>query len=70
MAISYEPLEHTLIRLHLNKQRLIDAQIISRATAAKFGRGDYVALQVIDRLCSYLRCRIEDVIEWVPDDTT
>lgn len=65
--ISYEPLEHTLIRRRLNKQRLIDAKVISRSTSAKFGRGDYVSLEVVDRLCAYLRCKVEDVIEYRED---
>lgn len=67
VAISYLPFEVTLVRRRLKKEHLIQKRILSRGTSAKISRGDYVALEVIDRLCGYLDCRVEEVIEYVPD---
>jgi putative transcriptional regulator len=68
VAISYMPLEITLIKRGLNRERLIEAGVVSRPTVAKFRKGDYVSLEVVDRLCTFLNCRVEDVVEHVKDD--
>src|SRR5690606_40066612 len=38
---------------------------LSPSTLAKMSRGEYVALSVIARICEYLDCRIEEVVEFV-----
>ena len=36
---------------------------ISKSTIDKMGRGEIVSLEVIDRICNYFDCRVEDVVE-------
>lgn len=38
----------------------------STSTLAKMSKGEYVSLEVIDNICQYLNCRVEDVIEILP----
>lgn len=38
----------------------------SPATIAKMGKNENVSLDVIDRTCRSLECRVEDVIEFDP----
>ena len=61
--VSYKPLWHTLLSCDLKKMDLVSRGIVSRATLAKMGKDEYVALEVIDRICSELSCPIEAVVE-------
>ena len=67
--VSYKPLLHTLLALDLKKMDLVKRGTVSRATLAKLGKNEYVALEVLDRICTDLRCPIEAVVEIkVPQD--
>lgn len=68
MAISFAPLQATLHRKGINFQTLKKEKIISSVTIAKLNRDQYVSLEVIERLCKRLNCKIEEVIEFLPDD--
>ena len=61
--VSYKPLWHTLLSLDLKKMDLVSRGIVSRATLAKLGKNEYVALEIIDRICTDLACPIEAVVE-------
>jgi len=65
MAFSYDPLWKLLIDRKMTKEDLRTKIKTSPATIAKMGKGENVALEVIDRICSELDCRIEEVIEHV-----
>jgi len=36
---------------------------ISSSTLAKMGKGENISLDVIDKICELLNCRIEDILE-------
>ncbi|MEV2717296.1 helix-turn-helix transcriptional regulator [Paenibacillus larvae] len=36
------------------------------STIAKMGKGEYVSLEVIDKICTYFGVPVEDVIEHIP----
>ena len=57
--VSYKPLWHTLLSCDMKKMDLVGRGVVSRATLAKMGRDEYVALEVIDRM----GCPIEAVVE-------
>lgn len=61
--ISYKPLFRMLLESDMSKTELGDAIGLSTATRAKLSKNEYVSLQVIERICKYLNCRIEDVVE-------
>lgn len=60
--ISYDPLWKLLIDKKMKKLDLCKVADISTSTLAKMGKGEYVALQVVERLCHALECKVEDVI--------
>ena len=68
--VSYKPLWHTLIDRDMKKMELVEKVGMSRATLSKLNNNQYVALEVLDRICEVLDCRIEDVVEITqgPDD--
>ncbi len=61
--ISYNPLWKTLIDKHMNRGELCKAVHLSRATVTKMGKDQPVSLVVIDRICTALDVKIDDVLE-------
>lgn len=67
MGFSYDPLWKLLIDKKMTKEDLRIKIETSPATIAKMGKGEKVSLDVIDRICNALGCRIEDVITHIPE---
>lgn len=63
MKLSYSPLWSTLEDRQLKKTDLCDIAGLSRNTIAKMGKDEYVALEVVERICNGLECKVQDVIE-------
>ena len=68
MAVSYKPLWHQLVERNMKKLEFRDYVGISNGTLAKLGKNEPVAMDVIDKICIRLNCRIEDVVQIVPDE--
>lgn len=51
----------------MNKKALMSATGISKSTIDKMGRGEIVSLEIIDRICNYFHCKVEDVLEHIPN---
>lgn len=62
--ISYNPLWKMLIDHNMKKLDLLEVAGISRGTLAKMGKNEPVNLAVIEKICRYFHCKIEDVIEY------
>ena len=62
MPFSYKPLWKLLIDKEMTKKTLMQLTGISKSTVDKMYRGEYVSLNVIDRICHHLKCDISDVI--------
>ena len=69
MKISYNRLWKLLIEKNMKKQDLREATGISSACIAKIGRGDNVTTDVLVRICMGLDCKLEDIMELVPDQS-
>lgn len=67
--ISYKPLFKQLIQQDLSKTQFREAVGFSTVTLAKLSKNQPVSLEIIDRICNYLHCSIEDVIEHIPDES-
>ena len=63
MAFTYKPLWKMLIDKEMTKKELSKQTGVSKSTIDKMGRNETVSLDVIDRICNYFDCRVEDVIE-------
>ncbi len=67
--VSFNPLWHTLLDKGMKKLELCEAADISTATLAKLGKNKNVNIEIVEKICLALNCRIEDVIEILPNDT-
>lgn len=68
MSFSYNKLWKLLIDKNMTKSDLRKAIGISSSTMAKMGKGENVSLDVIDKICKLLNCKVEDIIEHVSDE--
>lgn len=66
MAVSYDNLWKLLIDKKINKTELRDIVGISNGTLAKLSKNEYVALSVLEKICTSLNCNIQDIIEFIP----
>ena len=62
MPFSYKPLWKLLIDKEMTKKSLMKLTGISKSTIDKMYKGEYVSLNVIDRICHHLECDVSDVI--------
>ena len=65
LPFSYKPLWKLLIDKDLSKKRLMELTGISKSTIDKMNHGEYVSMEIIDRLCCCLHCDVSDVISYV-----
>ena len=69
MAASYKPLFKLLIDRNMKKKELAEKAGLSLATITKLGKdGATISSDVLVKICTALDCRIEDIMEIVPDE--
>ncbi len=67
MKVSYNKLWKSLIDRDMKKMDLLEAVEMSPNTLAKLGRNEDVSMDVLRRICEYLRCDVGDIMEMVPE---
>lgn len=63
MNFSYEPLWRLLRHRKMKKKELMTKANVSKTTMDQMWRKKYVALSVLDRICTALDCEIQDVVK-------
>lgn len=61
--VNYKPLWKLLIDRDMTKTELRAKTSISRSTIVKMKNNEYVALDVLVRICVALNCSLDDIIE-------
>lgn len=65
--LSYKPLFRLLLERDMSKTQLKNGVSLSPNVMSKLSKGEYVSMEVIERICKYLNCRIENIVEILPD---
>jgi len=68
MAVSYKKLWKLLIDRDMSKKQLEIKAKLSSSTIAKMNKSNGVTTTTLERICRVLDCKIEDVVEFVPDE--
>ena len=68
MAVSYKKLWILLIEKNMKKTDLRIQSGISTGALAKLGKNENVNTEVLAKICKTLDCKIEDIMEMVPDE--
>ena len=69
MGISYKPLFRLLVDKDMTKTDLRTELGLSSATLAKLGKGEPLSGAVIEKLCTYFKCQVQDVVEITWEDS-
>jgi len=67
MAWSYKRLWIQLIQRNMKKTDLKTVAGINSSTLAKMGKNEPVTMDALEKICIALECRLEDIVEFVPD---
>lgn len=67
MAVSYKKRWKLLFDKDLMKKDLCHISGISTATVTKMGKGGYVSIEVLEKICKGLDSKIEDIMEIASD---
>ena len=68
MSVSYNRLWKLMIDKRISKTELTHMAGISINAMAKLGRDEDVRMAVIEKICSALNCKIEEIVEIQNDD--
>lgn len=67
MAVSYIRLWKLLLDKKMKRTDLKSIAGISNSTLAKLGKDERISMEILERICVALDCRIEDIMEFIPD---
>ena len=68
MDVSYKRLWKLLIDRDMKKKDLAEKANLSNYTINKMNKGENVNTDTLVKICGALNCRIEDIMEVVPDE--
>ena len=66
--ISYRPFYETLLRKGVTEYHLIYKQGIDSNLIQRMKHGKPMTTTTLNTLCEVLDCRVEDILEYVPDE--
>ena len=58
-----------MIDKKMNKTELTSLARISTNAMAKLGRDEDVRVSILEKLCTALGCKVDDILEFIPDST-
>lgn len=61
--VNYKPLWKMLIDRDVSKQELREKTSIARSTMVKMANNEYVAMDVLVRICVAMNCGLDDIVE-------
>lgn len=70
MALSYKKLFKLLIDKDMKKKELCEKAGISSTSITKLRKNQNVNTEIIDKICKALDCRVEDIMEYIPENIT
>lgn len=65
--ISYDPFWRTLKAKKVTAYRLREYHGIAPSTLTRMRRNEYLSVRTIEDFCKILGCRVEDIVEYIPD---
>ena len=69
MKVSYDKLWKLLFDKKMKKYQLREKASISSYSVAKLGKDEFVSMEVLMKICCALDCNIQDICEFVREDS-
>lgn len=68
MAVSYKKLLHMLIDKDMTIADLQKQAGYSANISTRLRNDTYISLETVEKICRVLSCKMDEIIEFVPDD--
>lgn len=68
MSISYKKLFHMLIDRNMTAAELQKEAGYSANISTRMRRDEYVSLESMEKICRVLGCKVDDIVEFIPDE--
>ena len=68
MAWSYNRLWKMLIDKKMKRTDLLSTAHINTKTLSRMGKEEPISMDALGKICRALYCRIEDIVEYIPDE--
>lgn len=66
--ISYNKLWKTMEQKEITKYQLVHKHNFSQSTITRLRKNEPVNITTIEELCKVLNCKIQDIVEYIPDN--
>ncbi len=67
MAVSYKRLFHLLVDRDMTAVQLQQQAGYSANITSRLRKNTYISLESVEKICRALDCKIEDIVEFIPD---
>lgn len=67
MAVSYKKLFHILIDRNMSPAQLQKEAGYSANISTRLRKEIYVSLASVEKICNVLNCKVDDIVEFIPD---
>ena len=68
MAESYKKLFHMLIDRGISPAQLQQQAGYSANISTRLRRDIYISLESVEKICRALDCKVDDIVEFIPDE--
>ena len=68
MAICYNRLFHLMIDKKMSNAQLKEKAGFSANIITRLKRNEYISIESIERICLVLKCGVDDILEFVPEE--
>ena len=69
MAVSYKKLFHLLVDRDMTAVQLQQQAGYSANITTRLKKNSYISLESVEKICRALNCKVDDIVEFVTDDT-
>lgn len=67
MAVCYDRLFHMMIDRKITNVQLKDMAGVSANIITRLKRDEYISIESIEKICTALKCGVDEILEFVPD---
>ena len=67
MSWSYDRLQRILFEKKISRTQLMQMTGTSKNVFTKIAKNEPLNMATIGRICDALQCRVEDILEWIPE---
>lgn len=68
MAVTYKKLFHMLIDKDMTPSQLQQEAGYSANISTRLRRNSYISLASMEKICKVLNCKLDDIVEFIPDN--